>query len=55
MHAGVPANSSSRYLHVQGRKKMFYLSTHSSHVIYDYMVNDNSDNKRKNPLPPQTE
>ena len=33
---------------------MFYLTTHSTHFIYDYtaldMVKDNSDSERENPL-----
>ena len=29
---------------------MFYLKTHSTHFIYGYM--DNSDSERGNPLPP---
>ena len=40
----------------EGRKEMFYLTTHSTHFIYDYMasdiVNDLSDTGRENPLPP---
>ena len=35
---------------------MFYLTTHSTHVIYGYvashMVKDHSDNEKGNPLPP---
>ena len=40
---------------------MFYLTTHSTHFIYDYMaseflvsnmVKDHSDSERGNPLPP---
>ena len=34
---------------VQG---MFYLTTHSTHFIYSYMVMDHSDSERGNPLPP---
>ena len=34
---------------------MFYLTTHSTHFIYDYMasdmVKDHSDSERRNPLP----
>ena len=36
---------------VEGRKEMFYLTTHSSH-IYGYMVKDHSDSERGNPMPP---
>ena len=35
---------------------MFYLTTHSTHFIYGYMVSDmvkdDSDSERGNPLPP---
>ena len=31
---------------------MFYLTTHSTHFIYSYMVKDHSDSERGNPLPP---
>ena len=40
------------------KKEMFYLTTHSTHLIYGYMVsgiimvNDHSDSERGNPLPP---
>ena len=27
-------------LSVEGRKEMFYLTTHSTHFIYGYMVSD---------------
>ena len=42
--------------HLDRRKDMFYLTTHSAHFIYGYMasnimVKDNSDNERGNPLP----
>ena len=30
---------------------MFYLTTHSTHFIYGYMVKDHSDSERGNPLP----
>ena len=46
------------YGYMEGRKEMFYLTTHSTHFIYGYMVSDiymvkdNSDSKRGNPLPP---
>ena len=36
----------------EGNKAMFYLTTHSTHFIYGYMVKDHSDNERGNPLPP---
>ena len=42
----------------EGRKEMFYLTTHSTHFIYGYMasdiimVKDHSDSERVNPLPP---
>ena len=32
------------------RKEMFYLMTHSTHFIYEYIVKDNSDSERGNPL-----
>ena len=35
-----------------GREGMFYLTTHSTHFIYSYMVKDHSDSERGNPLPP---
>ena len=31
---------------------MFYLTMHSTHFIYGYMVSDNSDSERGNALPP---
>ena len=31
---------------------MFYLTTHSTHFIYGYMVKDHLDSERRNPLPP---
>ena len=39
----------------QGTKEMFYLTTHSTHFIYGYMVKDimvkdHSDSERGNPL-----
>ena len=41
---------------VEGRKEMFYLTTHSTHFIYGYMasnmVEDHSDGERGIPLPP---
>ena len=37
---------------MEGRKEMFYLTTHSTHFIYDYMVKDHSDSEKGNPLPP---
>ena len=39
-----------------GRKEMFYLTTHSTHVLrlygVEHMVKDYSDGYRGNPLPP---
>ena len=40
-----------------GRKEMFYLTTHSTHFIawlygIGHMVKDHSDSERRNPLPP---
>ena len=35
----------------EGRKEMFYLTTHSTHFIYGYMASDYSDSERGNPLP----
>ena len=32
--------------------EMFYLTTHSTHFSYGYMVKDHSDGERANPLPP---
>ena len=43
------ANSVHDILSCQGRKEMFYLTTHSTHFIYGYMA---SDSERGNPLPP---
>ena len=43
---------------LEGRKEMFYLTTHSTHLIYGYMesdiimVKDHSDSERENPLSP---
>ena len=31
---------------------MFYLTTHSTHFFYGYMVKDHSDSEKGNPLPP---
>ena len=40
----------------EGRKEMFYLTTHSTHFIYGYMasdmVKDHSGSEKGNPLPP---
>ena len=40
----------------EGRKEMFYLTTHSTHFIYGYMasdmVMDHFDGEKGNPLPP---
>ena len=37
----------------EGRKEVFYLTTHSTHFIYiRHMVENNSDSERGNPLPP---
>ena len=41
----------------EGRKEMFYLTTHSTHFylrLYGikHMVKDHSDSERRNPLPP---
>ena len=42
----------------EGRKEMFYLTTHSTHFIYGYMasdiimVKDRSDSERGNSMPP---
>ena len=33
-------------------REMFYLTTHSTHFIYGYMVKDHSDSEKGNPLPP---
>ena len=35
----------------EGRKEMFYLTTHSSHFIYAYMASDHLYNERGIPLP----
>ena len=32
--------------------KCFYLTSHSTHFIYGYMVKDHSDSEKGNPLPP---
>ena len=36
----------------EGRKEMFYLTMHSTHFIYGYIVKDHSDNERGSLLPP---
>ena len=36
----------------EGRMEMLYLTKHSTHFIYGYMVKDHSDSERGNPLPP---
>ena len=33
-------------------REMFYLTTHSTHFIYGYMVKDHSNSEKGNPLPP---
>ena len=33
------------YLRLYGRKEMFYLTMHSTHFIYGYMVSDHSDSE----------
>ena len=37
---------------IEGRKEIFYLTMHSTHFIYGYMVKDHSDSEKGNPLPP---
>ena len=42
---------------LEGRKEMFYLTTHSTHFIYGYVASDiwftnHSDSEKENPLPP---
>ena len=50
----LPGRGSAGYN--EGRKEMFYLTTHSTHFIYGYMasdmVKDHSDSEKENPLPP---
>ena len=47
-----------RHMVKEGRKEMFYLTTHSTYFIYGYvasdiiMVKDHSDSEKGNPLPP---
>ena len=44
-----------RYAWMEGRKEMFYLTTHSTHFRFygvRHMVKDHSDSERENPLPP---
>ena len=36
----------------QREREMVYLTTHSTHFIYGYMVKDHSDSEKGNPLPP---
>ena len=36
----------------EGRKEMFYLTTHSTHFIHGYMLKDHSDRREENLLPP---
>ena len=39
--------------HLEGRKEMFYLTTHSTHFIgVRHMVKDHSDSEKGNQLPP---
>ena len=47
-------NDSTSYIHMEGRKEMFYLMMHSTHFIYGvrHMVKDHSDSKRGNQLLP---
>ena len=46
----------SDVVELEGRKEMFYLTTHSTHFIYGYMVSDmvkdHSDSVKGNPLLP---
>ena len=45
--AGTRNSSMGPKQEVQGiKKEMFYLTTHSTHFIYGYMVKDNSDSER---------
>ena len=49
--------SCKNYLNGEGRKEMFYLTTHSTHFylrLYGvrHMVKDHSDSEKGNPLPP---
>ena len=39
-YGGWPLNRSLFYDNMQGRKDMFYLTTHSTHFIYGYMASD---------------
>ena len=54
----IPIGSLKRPLcGLEGRKEMFYLTTHSTHFILrlygvGHMVKDHSDSERGNPLPP---
>ena len=40
------------YFPLEREREMFYLTTHSIHFIYGYMVKDHSDSEKGNPLPP---
>ena len=33
-------NRNNQLLFAKGRREMFYLTTHSTHFIYDYMASD---------------
>ena len=50
--AGMNSVSWREQRRVEGRKEMFYLTMHSTHFIYRYMVKDHYDIERGNPLPP---
>ena len=52
-HSAVRTWNTGSYLeNKEGRKEMFYLTTHSTHFIYGYMVKDHSDSEKGNPLLP---
>ena len=36
----------------EGRKEMFYLTTHSTHFVYGYMASDHSDSEKGNLMMP---
>ena len=48
-----PYRSTLRIRLLQGRKEIYYLTTHSTHfILHFYMVKDHSDSERGNLLPP---
>ena len=40
MEVSIPVTGGQYYILNEGRKEMFYLTTHSTHFIYGYMASD---------------